>query len=392
MLALIASSLLSPVVLLDALPNDGGGTFPLEEFKAKSSKYWDGDSIETRPAHVLAFTLRFNGPTQGSTLVAVPTTMEVASAHTVAKQNWAGIGDVLVISFGSQTDVTIHIPSAGHNPTGDITDTSFRIYTKFWYDPPGPPPLAEYTYSLIHSTVKHTALEDAGIDTRRTFLSANKVPPAWPPGPNSEQDYFKFGSWTYNGGLFAGTIQTPDRSGLGRTQFRFPTVTGLESVKHMTLSLFMMPIIEKGGNAISLGAYWLRPHGTLPGENDQNWENRFDVDPGVLWDGVPPNPLSNLDLSRKAIWSTSFPAFDEENPGFQEYANWQLTRGLLFAPWHDIERVCLATLNEDEVGGPFGYAWRSFASKEYNAEGIAFPHHDVAPRLWVMKTSGLTQH
>jgi len=70
-LALLAATLVRPV-LLEALPNDGGGTFPLEEFKAKSSKYWDGDSIETHSAHVLAFTISFVAAVPGySTLVAL---------------------------------------------------------------------------------------------------------------------------------------------------------------------------------------------------------------------------------------------------------------------------------------------------------------------------------
>ncbi|MBA3725796.1 MAG: hypothetical protein H0W86_04925 [Armatimonadetes bacterium] len=191
-----------------------------------------------------------------------------------------------------------------------------------------------------------------------------------------------FPNWKFNGGLFAGMIDDPDRSGLGRSQLLFPQITNTQTIRNLALSLFMMPVNKKGGGQLYLGAYW--PHTpyppTYPAENDQTWANQWTIDPGELWDGTG---TPNFSLS--AISEIVFPPYDPLNLPVPDYKCWQLTRGLTYETDHDIKRVCVATKNEP--AGPTGFSWRSFSSKEFNAQGLPFPHHDVHPRLWVVKVA-----
>jgi len=396
--ALLASTLAVQPLLLDALANEVTGVaLPLVERTAKPSWFYNTGAnppaAQLRDAHVVSMTFRMNPVSGETSYIGVPISSagEIwASGVTPVKQTWAvpGVGnvDVLAISFsGSVTDIDVHLGNSTHDPTGDLTTSIVPIYTKY-VDGEG-----EVVHGFPYTFQKVMATEDAGIDTRKTYLNGN-LETSELPSSNAESEYAKFGSWKYNGGLFAGTIQTPDRSGVGRTQFLFPELTGLQYVKHVALSLFTMPVIEKGGGQVYIGAYWLRkPFGSpsYPAESEQSWANRLTVAPGALWDGsIPQNDPEQVNFSVNAIWQIDFPLYDEEDPPIPEYSCWQLTRSLVpdqFVEFHDITRLILAKVQEPSA--PSGYSWRSFASKEYNAEGLPFPHHDVAPRMWVVKVN-----
>ena len=150
-----------------------------------------------------------------------------------------------------------------------------------------------------------------------------------------------------------------------------------------------MPVLPPGRGATSLGVYMIRkddePQEGFPTEMQQTWGNRLPVTTnGQIWDGHVSGTGETLMLNETAI--TALTHVWDENDRAEDYLCWQIKPALRYevAQWHFINRLVVA--NPYDYAGPGGYAWRSFASKEYQALNHSFPYNDVAPRIWIVST------
>ncbi|MGI8922768.1 MAG: hypothetical protein ACR2HJ_01800 [Fimbriimonadales bacterium] len=183
MISLIASMCLSPSMLLEALPNEIGGVLrPLVEHKAQRSYYLNGaDVVVHRDAHVLSKTFRMGHPQgQPPSRIGIPidSCLEFGGelGETFVKLNWGTTQNpiwVLTKEFsGSSTDIYVHLANASHDPIGDLANASVRIYTKYWFY--NGASWQEVVASLNYTFEMHLAIEDAGIDTRKTYLNPSQ--------------------------------------------------------------------------------------------------------------------------------------------------------------------------------------------------------------------------
>lgn len=394
--SLLATLLIAQPALLDSFVYEpGGSATPVTEHISKPSRFLtsgQNPEIVRRNAHVLSLPVSISSQQTYRIFLPAGGPLEFGDGEGVSFSNMTyGGGPVLVAECSGSALIDIHLANSAHNPTAAPSPGNHTIYINYYDSGTGLP----VTAPLILRFEKFAVVEDASIDTRRSYLEPNKCAMS-EPDANDPMSYLNFGDWTYNGGLFAGQVLSPDRSGIGRSQFQFQeiTSTSFPGLRASCLSLLRMPVLPPGRLPTYLGVYMIRrddePTEGFPDEMEQTWENRLPIAPnGEEWDGsppVPPNTWASLMLNQYAIDQQTH-VWDEEEDPEVDYLCFQIKSALRseVATEHFLNRLVVAY--PLSIEGPTIPAWRSFASKEYQAQGHAFPYNDAAPRIWIVRTT-----
>ncbi|MBA3726663.1 MAG: hypothetical protein H0W86_09480, partial [Armatimonadetes bacterium] len=167
MISLIASMCLMPPMLLEALPNEASGPPPpLVEHRAKLSYVRNGSIFTARNAHVLCLKFNINGVQDNNTFIGIPVDAPAVEFGTLPNNtpvDWGTLGNPIMVYTtqfygGGTSEIDVHLVNATHDPVGDLSNQSVRIYTRY-YNPPG---FNWVVTNRLYAFEKHLAVEDSG--------------------------------------------------------------------------------------------------------------------------------------------------------------------------------------------------------------------------------------